>query len=94
MQSVQFRMARAALGWSAEELAMRAGLVPTDIARLESGSEGDPTMVAAVRQVLEAAGAVFLDADPANGPGVRMRCEPLAHDPGLSPEQLNASNDD
>ncbi|MEW5421776.1 helix-turn-helix transcriptional regulator [Amorphus sp. 3PC139-8] len=94
MQSVQFRMARAALGWSAEELAMRAGLAPTDISRLENGSESDPKMAAAARRVFEASGIVFLGPDEPNGPGVCIRGEPLVPDPGLSPEDLNASNDD
>jgi transcriptional regulator with XRE-family HTH domain len=62
MTPVQVRMARAALGMTAEALSKEAGLSPDDVMRLESGGQ-DGIASARLRATLESAGVVFLDAD-------------------------------
>lgn len=94
MKPVQIRMARAALGWSVEELAERSGLSASDIERSETGTEADPGVMATLRNVLTAEGVMFLDATDTLGPGVRYADGRIVHDTGLRPDQLNASNDD
>ncbi len=72
MNGVQCRMARAALGLGVRELAKAADVSTNTVTRLEAGEELKPRTVAAVRQALEAAGVLFIDAD-VEGPGVRLR---------------------
>jgi transcriptional regulator with XRE-family HTH domain len=56
----QCRMARAALRWSAQELAQRANVGRVTVQRLESGKvEPVPAIAAAIRQALERAGVEF-----------------------------------
>jgi transcriptional regulator with XRE-family HTH domain len=56
----QCKMARAALGWSAAELARRAGVGVATVNRFEA-SQGEPTAatIAAMQRALESAGAIF-----------------------------------
>jgi ribosome-binding protein aMBF1 (putative translation factor) len=76
----QIRMARAALGWSAHELADRTGIGYGAIQRAES-AEGMPDMrtrnLAKIKVTLEHAGVVFIDGQIpgvlGSGPGVRLR---------------------
>jgi transcriptional regulator with XRE-family HTH domain len=73
----QIRMARAGLGWSAEDLAEKAGLGVATIRRAEADN---PPRVSAgnlfvIQHALEAAGVIFLDDDqasPGGGRGVRL----------------------
>ncbi len=70
----QIRAARAFLGWSARELAERAGLHITTVQRMEKGSgavTGNVSSIQRVQEALEAAGAEFFFQD--NGPAVRLR---------------------
>jgi len=53
-------MARAGLGWSAKDLAERAGLGYATVARFEAGSQVDPDSLAKMEAALIAAGAEFL----------------------------------
>ena len=62
MTPVQVRMARAALGLTAEALAQEAGLSPADVTQLESGGQ-DGIASARLRATLEGAGIVFVDPD-------------------------------
>lgn len=74
----QIRAARAMLGWSAAELADKAGLSYPTVQRAESVS-GMPNMQSknlfALKGALEAAGVIFLDPGQCQpgGPGVRLR---------------------
>jgi ribosome-binding protein aMBF1 (putative translation factor) len=76
----QIKMARAAVGWTAEELAARTGLGVSAIQRAEN-TEGMPDMrtrnLAAIKTTLERAGVVFIDGPiqgvPGTGVGVRLR---------------------
>jgi transcriptional regulator with XRE-family HTH domain len=60
----QIRAARAFVGWSARELAERAGLHITTVQRMETGSGpviGNISSIRRVQEALEAAGAEFID---------------------------------
>lgn len=70
----QIRSARAAIGWSAEVLAERAGISLRTILRVEQ-SEGVPpgraATLAEIQNALEAAGVEFIGS-PDDGPGIRF----------------------
>jgi transcriptional regulator with XRE-family HTH domain len=76
--SEQIKMARAALGWSIEQLADRTEVSSRTIKRIEAQA-GSPTATAAnlrlIRTTLEDAGIEFIG-DAANGPGVRLWNKP------------------
>ncbi len=72
MKPVQMRMARAALGWGVRELAEKAGITANTVTRIENGADARQSTIAAVRQVLEAAGVEFIP-ENGGGPGVRLR---------------------
>lgn len=72
--SEQIRAARALLGWSARELAERAGLHITTVQRMETGQgpvSGNIRSIRRIQEALEAAGTEFLDDN--REPGVRLR---------------------
>lgn len=74
-------MARAALRWSIDELAVRAEVGRATIARFETGTAARADTIAALKRTLEAAGVVFIaddEASPNGGPGVRLS----GQDPG------------
>ncbi len=76
LTSAQIRAARALIRWSAEELARQSSVSTTSIRRAElKPSETKLTRVndQAIRRTLEEAGVEFIDADDAEGPGVRLR---------------------
>jgi len=77
MNSVQCKMARAALGLGVRELAAAASVSVDTVSRLERGEELLPRTVSAIRTALESAGIVFLaDGEIATGgPGVRLRTD-------------------
>ncbi|MDQ0315671.1 transcriptional regulator [Amorphus orientalis] len=93
MEAVQIRMGRAALSWSVEKLAEKAGLSTIDIQRLEAGTMKDNTALDAVKRILSAEGIVFLDASDALGPGVRAAESASIRQIGISAEDLNSAND-
>jgi transcriptional regulator with XRE-family HTH domain len=70
MLPIQCRMARAALGLGVRELAARAVVGANTVARFESGEQLLPRTVAAMQEVLEAAGVEFTNGEQ---PGVRLR---------------------
>ena len=72
MTGAQCRMARAGTGLGVRELAEAAQVSPSTITRLEAGEELKARTVAAVRQVLEEAGVIFID-ENGGGPGVRLK---------------------
>jgi DNA-binding XRE family transcriptional regulator len=62
LHPLQCRMARAALGWSLDDLAKAAGVERKTILRFEQGTtDMRPSTRAAARGAMEAAGAVFID---------------------------------
>jgi len=74
--AAQIRAARALLGWSGAQLAEAAGVALQTIRRMESElgpGRSSAANVESVRRALEGAGVVFVEADDAIGPGVRLR---------------------
>ena len=70
---LQVRMARTALGWGVRDLARKAGLSPTTVTRFENGADARVDTLGQIQDVLERAGVIFVPADAAGGPGVRLR---------------------
>lgn len=54
-------MARAALGWSLDDLAAASGVSRRTLARFEAGESASPVRVMALRHALEAKGVLFID---------------------------------
>ena len=75
---LQVRMARTALGWGVRDLARKAGVSPTTVTRFENGAHTRVDTLGQIQDVLERAGVIFVPADEAGGPGVRLR-EPRRH---------------
>lgn len=72
MNSVQSKMARAAVGWGVRDLAKVAGVSADTVSRLERGEEILPRTLAAIRSALESGGVVFIDDERGEGV-VRLR---------------------
>jgi transcriptional regulator with XRE-family HTH domain len=72
MKPIQCRMARAALGWSTQELAKRAGTGVNTVNRFEAGQDARVSSLEKMRATLEAAGVEFI-AENGGGAGVRLR---------------------
>ena len=70
MQTVQCRMARAAVGWGVRELAAAAKVSVDTVVRLEKGEVLKERTVDAIRRALETAGVEFTNGEQ---PGVRLR---------------------
>lgn len=93
MNFVQCRMARAALGWSLDDLAREAGVPVATLAQFERGDADLPRIEAPLRSVFELAGILF-EADGQvveGGPGVRLRRR--STDEGKRPDELSSAND-
>lgn len=72
---LQIRAARAALGWSATELAKRSSIAMKTVARLEQSNGIPPSHSSTLHEIkktLEAAGVEFIGA-PDDAPGIRVR---------------------
>ncbi|WP_246806143.1 helix-turn-helix domain-containing protein [Ensifer sp. ENS10] len=68
-------MGRAALNWSTQELAQKAGVGANTVNRFESGQDARVSSVDKMRNAMEEAGVVFIadgEASAAGGPGVRL----------------------
>ncbi|MFG1284870.1 helix-turn-helix domain-containing protein [Xanthobacter autotrophicus] len=65
-------MARAALGWSTQELAAKAGVGVNTVNRFEAGQDARMSSVEKMRAALEAGGVIFIEQN-GNGPGVRLK---------------------
>jgi transcriptional regulator with XRE-family HTH domain len=73
MTPPQIRAARGLLNWTVQELAEKVGVDRSTIAKIESGRyASDAETLAAICQVLEAAGVEFTDG---RWPGVRLRSD-------------------
>ena len=93
MNVVQCRMARAGLGWSVEDLALRSGVSLDAVTRFEGGETVAPRVDQVLRETLTAAGVIFEDDGQLveGGPGVRLRR--AQRDEGKRPEELSSAND-
>lgn len=72
MKPIQCRMARAALGWSTQELAQAAGVGGNTVNRFEAGQDARLSSVEKIRAAVEQAGVILID-ENGEGPGVRLR---------------------
>ncbi|MCJ2023964.1 helix-turn-helix domain-containing protein [Methylobacterium sp. J-067] len=70
MKPFQCRMARAALGWTTQDLAREAIVGVNTINRFEAGQDARVSSVEKMRSALEAAGLEFI---PENGGGAGIR---------------------
>ena len=73
---LHIKLARTCLGWDQKDLGREAGLSDQTIQRMESSEgpvRGTYDNVQKVRQTLEKAGVIFIEADSDGGPGVRLR---------------------
>lgn len=70
---LQMKLGRTAVGLGVRDLATEAGVAPSTVQRFESG-KGDmhSRTLDRVQAVLEGAGIIFIPADAAGGPGVRL----------------------
>jgi transcriptional regulator with XRE-family HTH domain len=73
MNGAQVRMARAALKMNVRDLAAAAEVSPNTITRIEADLPSNASTLAAIRRVLEAAGAEFTNG---NKPGVQLVRQP------------------
>lgn len=73
IEPLQIRMARAALRWSVQDLAAKAGLAANTVSRFEVGREAMVDSVRRMEKALEKAGVIFIPADASAGPGVRLK---------------------
>lgn len=78
MLPVHVRMARAALGWTNQELADRAKINLNTVARYEAGREVKSRTIESIESVFTAAGVVLIYEDAHGGVGVRLTRE-LTH---------------
>ncbi|MFO1037091.1 MAG: helix-turn-helix transcriptional regulator [Geminicoccaceae bacterium] len=70
----QCRAARGLLGWTQEDLAERSGVSRSTVRGFENGQhELHRGSAAVIRQALEAAGVILIEADAEAGSGVRLR---------------------
>ena len=71
----QIRAARAAIGWSASDLARQSGLSLRTVSSVEVGDNNDTvrkSSLLALKSALESAGIEFIGT-PDDGPGIRVR---------------------
>jgi transcriptional regulator with XRE-family HTH domain len=71
---VQCWIARAALGWTATDLARVAGVSRTTVRCFENGGAMRSTTVRAIQRALEKAGVIWIDAED-GGPSARLPTE-------------------
>jgi transcriptional regulator with XRE-family HTH domain len=67
----QVRMGRAALKWTAQELAAKAAISKNTVAAVESGADAHAATLAAIERALIDGGVEFI-AENGGGPGVRL----------------------
>jgi DNA-binding XRE family transcriptional regulator len=78
MNQQQLKMARAALNWSIDALALKSSVSSRTIKRIESEGAIEkvtPANLRLIRETLEAAGIEFIGG-PGEGPGVRLWTSP------------------
>jgi hypothetical protein len=76
MTPLQSRMARAALGWSIDDLGKAASVRAATVSSFERGGDAYASTVRKLQDALEAGGVVFFpagDGVPSGGAGVRLR---------------------
>lgn len=74
--AIHIKLGRTCLGWDQKDLAREVGLSDQTVRRMENSEgpvRGTYDNVQKVRQTLEQAGVIFIEADSDGGPGVRLR---------------------
>ncbi len=77
LTSAQIRCARAALGWSAQDLAEKSGVVRRTIASIEAQSgvpSANSNTLLKIQTALEVAGIEFIGR-PDDAPGIRIHAQ-------------------
>jgi transcriptional regulator with XRE-family HTH domain len=72
MKPIHCRMARAALGWSTQDLAREAAVGINTVNRFEAGQDARMSSVSKIQAAIEAAGVMLIE-ENGEGPGVRLR---------------------
>ena len=72
INSVQVRMARAALGWGVRDLAVYAGVTANTVSRFENGADALGNTLRKIQRALEDADIEFIE-ENGGGPGVRLK---------------------
>ena len=72
LNRIQVKMARAALGWSVRELAVKAEIAANTVSRYENGADAYGDTLLKMQRVFENAGIKFIN-ENGGGPGVRLR---------------------
>jgi transcriptional regulator with XRE-family HTH domain len=75
MRPVHLRMARAALGWTLQELANKADVNMNTISRYETGKEVLSGTLQKIEDVLKNEGIVFIEPDERSGFGIRLKLQ-------------------
>ncbi|CCC98010.1 helix-turn-helix domain-containing protein [Azospirillum baldaniorum] len=70
---IQCKLARVALNWGVRDLAQKADVSASTVARFERGDRLLPRTVLTLRQALEAGGIEFIGEADGKGPGLRFR---------------------
>jgi len=71
---LQLKLARTALGLGVRDLAKAAGVSPATVMRFESSRGGAlSSTLDRLQTTLEDGGVIFIGADSAGGPGIRMK---------------------
>jgi transcriptional regulator with XRE-family HTH domain len=75
IEAAQIKAARALLGLGQAELSKMAGIGLRTVKRIELSEEitGSARTLWKIQTALEKAGVMFIPADEANGPGVRLK---------------------
>ena len=85
MQPIHLRMARAALGWTLKDLAVRAGVNLNTISRYEAGKEALSGTIISIEEVFKRQGITFIDDKDGTGLGVILKS---AHSQQDAPPQF------
>lgn len=69
----QVKMARAALGWTVQDLAAKAGIAGNTVSRYKNGTDAYGETLMKLQRALELGGVSFIEEDEEAGPGVRLK---------------------
>ena len=73
MRPIHMRMARAALGWTLQDLEKRSGVGRNTISRYEAGHDILASALQSLERTLTEEGVVFFEGDKTYGVGVGIR---------------------
>jgi hypothetical protein len=91
MNADQCRMGRAALKWSTDRLAEKAGVGLNTVNRFEAGGDAQMSSVQKMQTALETGGVEFTNGAQ---PSVQLKAARPKRPASIPIDKLNASNDD